>query len=416
MDVSAEVSEPAPVLPGQVTSLTITVHNAGRVVERYRIEPLGDAAEWVAPIEPPTSMPGTDAYAVAMVAVPARAIAGVIPLGFAVVAETSGERVVEETQLRVTPLTALEVALVPSLSHGRRSARHTVAVVNKGNVPTRVQLDAVGDDLALDVEQPEDPLPPFSQLELPLRVAHLRRQLTRQAGPTPCQVIATGDHDEAATAYGSHEAASKVPRWTPMAVLLALALLLGLWAFVVSHRANAKAVQAAADAAAASPPISEQAKAINDLAAAQGKPAPLPPGSPGNPVGGKTATTSGSSSGGSGGASTGGALVGAPFDRRFEPGSGTDTYTVPNGKLLGITDLVLENAAGDQGRLVVTREGKVLFRADLASFRDQDTHLVTPLRITAGEALAVTVTCTTPGAGATACSAAALVSGVLADA
>lgn len=33
---------------------------------------------------------------------------------------------------------------------------------------------------------------------------------------------------------------------------------------------------------------------------------------------------------------------------------------------------------------------------DLAGFRDQDTHLVAPLRFKAGEKLVVAVTCTAP--------------------
>jgi len=189
---------------------------------------------------------------------------------------------------------------------------------------------------------------------------------------------------------------------------------------------SASAARAEETAAAAETPISEQAKAINDLAAAQGMPPPLPPGSPGNPeqlgpdgggsgAGSGNGSGSGGGDGGGDGGSSAGGLVGDPFDRRFEPASATDEYEVPNGKLLGITDIVFENAAGDQGRLTLARNGTVLLRADLAGFRDQDTHLVTPLRFKAGDKLAVTVSCTAPGPGGPACSSAALVSGVLAD-
>ncbi|MEO5680270.1 MAG: hypothetical protein ABIS47_11440, partial [Acidimicrobiales bacterium] len=164
----------------------------------------------------------------------------------------------------------------------------------------------------------------------------------------------------------------------------------------------------------------------NDLAKTQGLPEPLPAGSPGNPgqlgppAGGASGSggsgSSGSSGGGSGsgsGAGSGG-LVGDPFDRRFEPASASDEYVVPDGKLLGVTDIVFENAGGDQGRLTLSRNGATLIRSDLAGFRDQDTHLVTPLRFKAGDKVTVTVACTAPGAGSTACSAAALLSGVLA--
>ena len=221
-------------------------------------------------------------------------------------------------------------------------------------------------------------------------------------------------------ANGSHEGVSRVPRWTPLAVVAALALLIAAFALLGSQ--DAKAVANRADETAAAAETPEQAKAINDLAKAQGLPEPLPAGSAGNPgqLGPADAGGSGAGSGdGSGGSDVGaagvGGLTGDPFDRRFEPASGSDEYEVPDGKLLGVTDIVFENAAGDQGRLNLARNGSVLLRADLAGFRDQDTHLVTPLRFKAGDKVTLTVACTAPGAGAPACSSAALLSGILAD-
>ena len=306
------------------------------------------------------------------------------------------------------------------LSHGRGHAVHTFALINRGNVPVTARCQGQGDDLEVEVADAEPRLEPFGQAEVSVRVSHQRRQWLRNAGPSPFTVHATSEHGEESVANGSHEGVSRVPRWTPLALVASLALLIAAFALLGSQEAKAVANRADETAAAAETPISEQAKAINDLAKAQGLPEPLPAGSAGNPGQLGPADAGGSGSGsdaGSGGSGAGGAgavgLTGDPFDRRFEPASGSDEYEVPDGKLLGVTDI--ENAAGDQGRLTLARNGSALLRADLAGFRDQDTHLVTPLRFKAGDKLTLTVACTAPGAGAPACSSAALLSGILAD-
>lgn len=427
MDHVATITPSGPILPGQSATLGLTIHNASSVVERYDIRVLGDAADWFEPVPSVVVYPGQEQHVFLTVHVPERALAGEVPVGVLVSAQEAATQLTEETALGVSPTRGLDSALVPMLSHGRRHGVHTFAVINRGNTPINVGCAGAGDDVDVSLTRDEAPIDAFGQVEVGVRVSHMRRQWLRKAGPSPFTVTATSDSGDASIANGSHEAASRIPRWTPLAVVAALALLLALFAFSGAQDAKSIAGRAEETAQAAETPISEQAKAINDLAAAQGKPPPLPAGSPGNPgqlgpddggSGSGSGNGSGSGSGsGSGNGSDANAsgLVGDPFDRRFEPGSGIDEFEVPSGKLLGITDIVFENAGGDQGRLTLSRNGTVLLRADLAGFRDQDTHLVTPLRFKAGDKLTVAVTCTAPGPGAPACSAAALVSGVLAD-
>ena len=420
MEHSAIIDPPPPVAPGTTATIGVTLRNGGTVVDRYEVRVLGDAAPWAQPTAPAVIYPGQEQHVFVSISVPERAVAGEVPVGIMVEAQEARAQLTEETTLVVSPTWGLDSALVPMLSHGRKHGAHTLALINRGNVPVTVACHGQGDDVEVELARSESTLDPFGQVEVPVRVSHQRRQWLRPAGPAPFTVVGTSDHGETVTAHGSHEAASRMPRWTPLAVVAVLALLLAAFALRGSQDAKAIAVRADETAAAAETPISEQAKAINELAKAQGLPEPLPPGSPGNPgqVGPPDAGTSGggagTGTGASGGAGAGG-LVGDPFDRRFEPGSGSDEFQVPDGKLLGITDIVFENAAGDQGRLTLSRNGTVLIRADLAGFRDQDTHLVTPLRFKAGDKLTLTVACTAPGSGAPACSAAALVSGVLAD-
>ncbi len=429
MDHSATLTPPTPAAPGHQTTIGLAVRNGGSIVERYDVRVLGDAAEWA---EAPPSLvvyPGQEEQALVSLRVPDRALAGEVPVGILVTAQSTATQVTEETTLVVLPTHGLDTALVPMLSHGRRQGAHTFAIINRGNTQVAVTCGGTGDDVEVEVARSEVSIDPFGQVEVTVRVSHQRRQWLKKAGPSPFTVGASTDRGDSAIANGSHEAASRVPRGTPLAVVAALALLLAAVAFRGSQDAKALAVDAEETAQAAETPISEQAKAINDLAAAQGMPPPLPPGSPGNPgqlgpedggsgsgggSGGSGDTPSGGSGSGDGGGNAGG-LVGDPFDRRFEPASASDEYEVPDGKLLGITDIVFENAAGDQGRLTFARNGTVLLRADLAGFRDQDTHLVTPLRFKGGDKLVVTVACTDPGADAPACSAAALLSGVMAD-
>ena len=431
MDHAATLTPPPPVAPGQTTTMSLTVRNGGTIVERYEIRALGDAAGWAEPPQPVVVYPGQEQPVLLTFRVPERAPAGEVPVGVLVTAQEARTQLTEETTLVVTPTFGLDVALVPALSHGRRRAVHTFAVLNRGNAPVTATCQGSGDDVTVEVGRAELPLEPYGQAEVPVRVSHDRRQWLRKAGPSPFSVVATSDHGETATAMGNHEAASRVPRLTPLVVVAALALLLAGLALRNAQNATSVALRAEGTAEAAETPLAEQAKAINDLAAGQGKPPPLPPGSPGNPgelapggggsggsgggSGGSSGSGSGSGGSGSDGAANAGGLVGDPFDRRFEPASASDEYVVPDGKLLGVTDIVFENAAGDQGRLTLARNGNVLLRADLAGFRDQDTHLITPLRFKEGDKLTVTVACTTPGPGSPVCSAAALISGVLAD-
>jgi hypothetical protein len=93
-------------------------------------------------------------------------------------------------------------------------------------------------------------------------------------------------------------------------------------------------------------------------------------------------------------------LRGTPVDGRLTTtGSGTDAYTVPAGKVLQMTDIVLENMpSDDKGTLTVSRSGTVLLNVALENFRDLDYHFVAPIIFTAGQQLQITsnvTACTT---------------------
>jgi hypothetical protein len=74
-------------------------------------------------------------------------------------------------------------------------------------------------------------------------------------------------------------------------------------------------------------------------------------------------------------------------------GNGTKTvFVVPAGRVLQITDLLVENAAGDTGTIAVARSGTNLMVWSLANFRDLDYHWIAPTVFTAGSKLQMVVT------------------------
>jgi hypothetical protein len=60
-------------------------------------------------------------------------------------------------------------------------------------------------------------------------------------------------------------------------------------------------------------------------------------------------------------------------------GNGTRViFNVPSGRSLQITDLLVENSAGDVGNLVLARNGTPVMEWAMANFRDLDYHWITP--------------------------------------
>jgi hypothetical protein len=113
----------------------------------------------------------------------------------------------------------------------------------------------------------------------------------------------------------------------------------------------------------------------------------------------KTSAGSAPSGGGGAGARTGGA-GGAPTGAAVSSGAGTATgtaggatvsgsaqatgngtkvvYSVPQGSSLEVTDILVENTAGDTGTLTLASNGTAVMQWAMANFRDLDYHWITP--------------------------------------
>jgi hypothetical protein len=58
-----------------------------------------------------------------------------------------------------------------------------------------------------------------------------------------------------------------------------------------------------------------------------------------------------------------------------------------------LTDLVLQNPSGDQGRIRVLINGVTILESALQNFRDLDFHFVAPYVVPAGQAISIQVDC-----------------------
>lgn len=439
MGAIASVQESAlQVAPGQVATTTLTVRNAGQVVDEFTFEVLGDAAAWTT-VEPDLVrlMPGAEEVVVVSMAPPTTADLppGDLPFGIKVNAKEDPEAsVVEEIVVAVGVFSSVVAELVPHTSQGSRVGRHDIAVDNHGNELLGVGLSATDPDdrLTFRLQEPELALEPgtaaFTELEV-----RPRKRFWRGANKTlPFQVVV--DHaggDEPILLDGSMVQKAILPPWLLRALLALLALLLLLWLlwlFLLRPEMESLAQEAADEAAeeavaeaveAASSPVAEveeelaqQEEAVEEaesevaaqaeelatqeavvedlnerLEAVEGTPAP-------DPLSESIAEEVRL------------AVVDAPGG-----GVSTDSFTVQPGEAYEMTDIILQNPDGNEGTVQVTRGSDTLLVMSLANFRDLDYHFVTPAVFQEGEQLVLSLECGELLEDNTECSTRAYVSG-----
>ena len=81
-----------------------------------------------------------------------------------------------------------------------------------------------------------------------------------------------------------------------------------------------------------------------------------------------------------------------PADGRLQIG-GRESFVVPEGQTLLVTDLILENPAGNAGTLRISRGDTPLLEVRLDNFRDLDYHFVSPIVFGPGDALVLRASC-----------------------
>ncbi|MBW3615360.1 MAG: hypothetical protein KY439_08650 [Actinobacteria bacterium] len=374
------------VIPGSQAEAELRVRNTGTVVDQLRVEILGDAAPWVTAVPPSVSLfPGAEATVRLFFrpeAVPGGP-AGAVPFGVRVRSQEDPEgSVVEEGVLDVAAVLGVTAELIPRTSRGRRKAEHSLAISNTGTRPFRAKVAASDPDrhLAFAVEPTEVTAEPdtASFVKIKVRPTKPFRRGVPQTRMFNVTVEEAGQQVAAVQGMMMQEAIE--PPWLRRAVLaslLALLALVGLWFGLLRPTVRSAAKEAAQEAVA--PPT-------------------IGPGG-GDDAGGGGGGGPGSGSGGGGGdVSVAGAGPGTAIGGRlFLTDKGTTSFAVPSGSTLQLTDVVLQNPAGDTGPLHIRRDGTPLLVVELANFRDLDYHFVAPILFTAGQKLELFADCTSPG-------------------
>jgi hypothetical protein len=418
MGATATLSEAGLVAePGQETSCSVTIRNAGQVVDQFAVDVVGDASGW-ATAEPATVnlMPGETGTVTVRFAPPRTSDvpAGLIPFGVRVFSsEDPAGSVVEEGTVRLGAFTDVTAEIVPAKVEASSKADFEVAVDNRGNRPVAVELSPLDpeDELDFQLERNRVDLAPGRAAFIRMRVRPRKRFLRGQPVRHRFQVFVTAEDAEPLKTEGTMVQRQRLPKWLLPALAALLVLLLALvtlWFTVLrpavksaareaAQEQNQEVVKAAQDAGTGA----DQAKKNADQAKQNSEQAMKAVG----------LTPPGDDGAGAGPASTVKAANGTPTDFRVAADAKADSnvdrfaefpYTAPDeSKTLVITDLVLQNPRGDTGTLRLLRDSggtkSVLLEVGLANFRDLDHHWLQPWRFLPGEKIVLAVSCQNPG-------------------
>jgi hypothetical protein len=391
------------VAPGTTAVLQLTVVNMADSTDSFTLTPIGMAAAWTT-LHPAsvTMFGGTQQVVEVQVAPPMlpSTIAGPTSLSVRVVsnrdpdADTSAETTLivgESFDRRLNVLT-------PAL-RGRRAATYDLMLENRGNTLASCRLRLVDPTgrLEADFDPPSAGVEPGSSSLVRMRVKATHTQWQRAARTIPFRIEADQTGSPTAAANASFVQAPVVPEnlvGRLVASAAAIGLLAGAWVGLVK------------------PAIRDAARdAVNELGPT---PSTVPPSTlPGTES--TTVTTTPSN----GGTSQQGTITNVALPVSVAQGqTAANKYQVPAGKTLHVTDILVQNPLGDQGKLIISKNANALATYNLTTtFSDTGLPLVTPLEFQSGEQLVVTVTC--DGIGdltGTTCNPNVLISGVLVDA
>jgi len=398
--------------PGSESVRDIRIRNTGAVVDQFELDVVGDAASW-AHVEPPfvNLMPGEEGSARLVFAPPrsSRVIAGPVPFALRVMSreDTAGSSI-EEAVVTVGPFSQVAADLVPRTSYGRFAGRHQLALDNLGNHPELISVVATDPDrlLKLKVDPPSTTVEPGTAMFVKIKA---KPKKTFWLGPSktiPFQVVVTGEDAGQSTTQGSMLQQAILPAWffKAIAFLIVIAIALAaLWfAFLkpavestaeavvkdrtgdlvaaveegnsIAQQANEQSKQAAEDAAAAQKATQTSKQTVKRVERLE------------------TAVETG-------GGGTAILDLSKATDFRITtgaaPGAGVVDFPhdVPDGKIIWVSDIVLQNPNGDTGTLEIRRGSDTLFDFGLANFRDLDYHLIQPIGFTSDQDVIVRVIC-----------------------
>ncbi len=390
MPVTAKfLPESIELVSGVPTTLTLRLHNNEEAPQVVNLKPSGDLAEFVALDVSTAAIQSNQIFDIPVSIEVGPAIeAGVRQPAVELTSECGNSTVTIAAE--VVAHSEHSIELSPLRSHGASAGRHTITVVNSGNVPVTVDVspDPLDGEITLDVE-PTFVVTPGATARVNVRVTPSTTYWNGPAQEHPFIVRTTSSDGSAGEFAGTYEQRPRIPRWVgPAAAGAGAALLIGAIAWFAFLRPW---VQSTADDAAAAARDQDRAalqEKIDELDAAAARARELP--------------------------------LGAPTDLRLSvaPAGGnseTDSQTIASDERLSVTDVVFQNPSGAVGTVSLLRDGEVLLQSELANFRDYDLHLVAPYVFEPSSEISLEVTCRTPGPGSSDCPVGAAILGFVDD-
>ncbi|MFJ8885967.1 hydrolytic protein [Streptomyces sp. NPDC102402] len=405
------------VTPGGTATTSLTVRNDSDIVEAYSLEVVGDCASWTT-VEPArvSLYPGTSETVTIRLDPPRSpdVRAGEMPLAVRVLPTEHPDAVrVPETTVHVEEFHELRTEVQPRRRRGWLRGRYRLAVRNEGNTPVQAGFTAgqAGEELAFAFNPAGPKLEPGESVEVGLRVRTGKPVWfgSPVVWPFTLTTTETGEQDEAGTdesAVRSSLDAEFVqipvfPKWL-LIVLAALLALLLAWFALVRPAVRSAAKEAATQVVQPRPaPAGEQGGEGETPGGGSGGASTSPTG-PGSGQGQGQGQGQGPGEGGDGISAGGGQQSSATIDLKTSGGqTETGTYKVPEKSVFGVTDIVVANFQGDEGVMTISFGDRKITTIALETFRNQDYHWVTPIKIPANDTVTIEVTCSEPGTPAT---------------
>lgn len=385
--------------PGTRVVVGLMVTNLGDATESFVLTPIGMAAGWTAIRPAYITLFGGSSESVDVEVMAPRlpsTTAGPTSLGVRIVPQAHPDDVsTAEISLSVAPTYDRRLTVLQPAVRSRRRATFEVMMENLGNVQAscRLHLAEPTSRLDGDFDPPAVGVEPGGSSLVRLRVRARRRQWERRSRSIPFAVEADQEGTATISATATFVQASVLPErlWSRAATVLVLAgALAGAWFGLIRPEIDRAAERAVAGLAPTSTPTLPPDPDVS-VAPTTTVPAIPPTGD-----------------------------TGEPFSANLPGGAGaaeqsTQTYTVPDGSTLLITQFIVQNPFGDLGSAVL-RLGAIPFEYDLANLDGFDANqgFVDPVQLGSGDTVTFEVTCSAVGrVGADTCSPSATVIGRL---
>jgi len=390
------------VQPGDIETLQLTVTNLGNRTETFTLIPAGLVAGWVRLSPPVVTLFGGSSEIVTVTLRPPRlpsTAAGPTPLTVRIIPQTEpDDATVVESTVQIAAFHDRRVLALQPVQRGHRRATFDFLVENHGNVQASCRLHLIDTSQRLDgdFDPPAVGVEPGAKSVARLRLKAVHRHWRSQARALPFSVEADQQGFETAVAEATFVQTAVVPETIErnLAGVAAVVVLAALAWFVLAKPAIENVAQDAVGSGGSSATVTTNPGDATDSSLPTDGSVPID----NNPA----------------------AVNGEAFSQRLvlrvaPSDSDSAEYVVPSGKLLRITDVMLQNPNLDSGAATLSRDDVVLIPWRLEnSTGNESVASVSPLVFQSGEKVVFTFACSgvgDPTVGA--CVPAVLLSGTL---